>query len=342
MSGVIPAAQYIQKAVTSATPNTAFLQLRGEQLRSFIDLTVDTSVMLKDADHLVLDAPSLDIATLDIPAGQMAMGLGYTQQVPAANELAPVFGGRTLTPQPADILYTFENTFLPRYNIARGQLADDIDTAVRKTMANEFERIGIMAQVGGTNPAGYAPGNMTTIDGWRVKANAGHIYDHGGGYVNPELFKEMWKLLPAKWREDTARKSDWRFYVNDTVVIEYRDYLSRRTTGIGDLSLTQENQLSYAGIPIVPVPAISITEAGVLSQSASAEEFTFVLLVERGNMVVGYGPEMTFHLGLRQTDGKVQYYAWWGQFDVQYRRIDAVVCAVNVNPVVNPALLAAY
>jgi len=336
------AREYINKAVTSETANTEMLILHGEQLREFIDLTVDTSVMLKDATHLTLEAPSLDLANLDIPAGRMAMGLGYTEEVSDDDQVTPVFGGRTLNPKTADVLYEFENTHLPRYNIARGQLADDIDAAVRKTLANEIENNAINSEIGGTTPDGYATGSLTTIDGWATLASSGHVVDHAGGYVNPKIFKDMWKALPAKWRADPARKSDFRFYVSDLVAIEYRDYLSRRTTSLGDLSMTQEGDLSFAGVPITPVPAIPIDKPGVLSQSDSAEEFTFILLVERGNMVVGYGPEMRFHLGLRQTDGKVQYYSWWGEFDVNYRRIDAVVVGRNIRPEVDPSLMAAY
>jgi len=341
-SQIMTAQQYINKSVTSTTADTDYLHLHGEQLSSFIDLTVDTSVMLKDATHLVLTAPNIDLANIDIPDGRMAMGLDYTEEVSDDDQVTPTFGGRNLNPQTADLRYDFEATHLPRYNIARGQLADDVDVAVRKSMANNFEDIGINAVVGGTNPDDYATGNRTTIDGWSTKASSGHVVDHAGGYINPQVFKDMWKELPAKWRFNAAKKGDFRYYVSDLLAIEYRDYLARRTTPLGDLSMTQEGDLSFAGVPITPVPAIPTDVSGVLTQSDSSSEYTFILLVERGNMVVGYGPEMIFHLGLRQSDGKVQYYSWWGEFDVQYRNIDAVVVARNVLPEVDPALSVAY
>ncbi len=330
------------RAVTSATADTDFAHLLQEQTDEFFSLVVDMGTILKDATSINVRGPGLDIATMDIPAGRVAGGLGPMVPVPEDDELEPEYGGRLLRPASFDLAWRYEATVLPQVNIEEGAHESTVDRNARVYLGGELNRICLRSNTAGVNPVGYSDGNMTTIDGWQPKALAGgHVYDHGGEYVHSGLFKQMFQTMPYKWRGRADQKADMRFYVNDIVEIEYRDFFSRATTPLGSLSLTQENQLTYAGIPLVAEGDINCDEAGILSQSASADEFSWLLLVQRRNLVVGYGPAMRIFVHPHES-GKFIRYNWWGQVDVNYSNIDAVVIGVNVVPEVNPALAVYY
>lgn len=336
------AAQAVGKAVLSTTPNTFYSLLRNEQLRQFVDLLAEDTVMTADAQKReIAEGPGQNIATLDFADGQVVGGLAPTAAMAAADQVTPTFGGRQINLETFEVEYPYEKTVLPQDNIEGPGLEPHIQRQVEVLIRNDLERIAIRSQIGGANPALFHTGNLTTIDGWRVKGNGGHIYDHAGGFVNPLLFEEVYGNMPRMWRNNGRRHRDMRFYTSDTLVRRYRSYLSRRTTPIGDLSLTQENQLEFAGIPIIPVADIIDTESGVLSQSGSASEFTWILLVERANLLFAYGPEMRIFIH-PSLNGKTMQYNWWSRYDVQYERIDAVSLGVNVIPTVDPALAPAY
>lgn len=325
-----------QRAVTTQTPETAYQLLVNQQADRFVVLTTEIGGMVKDATKVRVNGPGLVISTMEAAEGQMSGGLGELQVVAEEDEFAPKYGGRVLHPEPFDLAYKYSRRE-DQMNIEGAGHERTVDGVVRAVLNNEFERICLNSAKGGTNPDDFAPGNMTTIDGWWVKANEGHVYDHAGGFISPEVFKQLYLHLPYKWRNQPSRKADLRFYVNDAVVIHYRDYLSRANTALGSLALTQENDVTYSGIQLTDNAYLSTEMPGVLRESGSQSQFTGALLVERANLLFGYGPQMAVNTQVHYS-GKYIWYYWVGYLDVQYERIDAVAKAINVLPSVNPEL----
>ena len=337
--------QMIGKAVIDSTTSTATWLIRNtEQVRSFISQVIDETTMMKIARHLVIDGPSLDIANYDIAMGQISGGLGETTAVTADDRVIPEFGGRNLTPVNFDVRFDISQTRLIHDNIINGALTGELTNAVQRYIGNGIEDIVINSSTGGTGPAAPAGANTgyyTSIDGLREKSLSGHIYDHSNGYVNPELFKGMLSALPTKWR-GPATASKLRYFTSVKLVDEYSDYLSRRTTPLGDLRMTQDGALAYRGIPIVPVPFIKDDDyPGALAYSGTTSGFGWVLLTMEDNIVVGWGPEM--RMGSHPSeDLKTLFVSWWGACDTNYPLIDAVVTATNLQPTIDPTLAPAY
>lgn len=329
------------RAISTATTATDAQLLTNEEAMQFVELVVELGGMVQDARIIQVRGPGQEISDMDISDGHMAGGLGELETVSSSDELETVYASRTLEPKAFDLSYKYSDR-MAQMNIEEDAHESHVDRVVRMYINNEINRIALQSDTGSTNPSGYASGNMTTIDGWMKEADNGHVYDHAGGYVNPEVFKQMWMAEPFKWRSSPARKADLRFYVNDDVVIEYRDYLSRFTTPLGSLALTQENQITFAGILLQENSYITNDATGVLTQSSSSSSFTEVLLVERRNLLFGWGPEIKLHTAVDPTSGKWTYYYWCGYFDVQYERPDAVVKGVNILPTVNASLAVAY
>jgi hypothetical protein len=335
----IPSVEEIleQRAVTTQTADTTYSLLLDQQADHFVSLVVEIGGMVNDAQKMRIQGPGYRISTMDAAEGQMVGGLSELQVVDESNEFSVEYGGRQIHPQPFDLAYRYSRRE-DQLNIEGPQHERTVDEMVRTVLNNEFERICLMSDTGGSNPADYAPGNMTTIDGWWVKGNEGHIYDHAGDYISPELFKQLYLHIPYKWRNQPARKADMRFYVNDAVVIHYRDVLSKANTALGSLMLTEENTLTYAGVTIQDNAYLGLDMPGLIGQSGSQHQFTGAILVERANLVFGYGPQMKVSVAPDPRSGKFIWYYWVGYIDVQYQRIDAVAKGVNILPATDPSL----
>ena len=354
-----------------------YVSIKNESLDQFIRLVVDESTLTNQVSLISLDGDNFELPNINIPPGQMAGGLGMMTAIDGSNAAftEPNYGGRMLTVKPFDLRYKYEETNFPRINIERGGMQSTVDELMRRYIANEIERIAISSRTSGvehTSWAAYNTGNMTTIDGWFAKALGGaHILDvdpTGASpyYVQPNLFKSMWQLLPTKWR---AAKSEFRFYVASNVDVEYHSYYVQRETALGDQALVSGATTAWNGIPIVPVPLIptderhvseirpaedstEVAETGVdygVDQEYSwtingdegydptdiSEKYTWIMLARPSNLALGYGPEIRVS---RQMDlsAKFSWYNFWGQFGVEYFNIDEVVLAINVTPTIDP------
>ena len=325
-------------AVDTTNPETMYQLLVNQQADHFVILTVPMAIMVRDAKKQRINGPGYVISTMDGGEGQMVGGLSEMETVPFSQQWIPTYGGRLIEPKAFDLSYQYSRRE-DQMSIEGAKHEQTVDEVVRNVLANEFERIGLMSDTGGVNPTGYGAGNMTTIDGWWVMANEGHVYDHAGGYISPEVFKQLYLHMPYKWRNQPARRADMRFYINDAVTIHYRDVLSKAVTPLGSLSLTENNQIQYAGINLTDNAYMPVDMAGTVSQSAVTNtQFTGALLVETQNLIFGYGPQMKVWSAPDPVSGKFIYYYWVGYIDVQYERIDAVAKGINVLAASDPTL----
>lgn len=342
-SGVQPVAgqMFAGKAVGTDTANTAYSTLNAEQMSEFRSLVpVDQNVMTADARFINVKGPELDMPNINIVNGQFVGGLGSRTIVPLAHEVTPVFGGIKLNPEPFEARLTFETTRLPLWNIAGSALEGQMDTLLATYYFNQMEDVFINSDSGGSDPAGYGDGSLTTIDGWIAKALASsHVLDHGAGYVNAVLFENLLAQLPVKWRANAAARARFVFYVPSDVEAAYHFWLTQRSTPMGDLMLGSDGELRYKGIKLVGVPAMPIDADGILSRVAYAANggMSYVILCEPSNKVVGYNPEMRAFKHPRD-DGKETYINLWGEYDCGFEVVDAVAIAANVTPTIDPSI----
>lgn len=325
--------------VTSTTTSTTYANLPTQTQRQFIDLLLPETYFLSLANVWSVVGSEMQVPNIDIADGQVTGGLGELEEPGASDLMIPVFGGRTLAPKSFEMHYEISKTILPQVNIEGDGFDPHLRRLAETYLNNEIDRICFLSDTGGSNPTGYHTGNQTTIDGWAKLADEGNVYDHDGGYCNPAIFKKLFYLMPKKWRN--ARKADMRYWVADSVEGEYRDYLSRRQDGLGTLALTEEQPLRFSGIPMIGVSYLPTDVDGINDKSETTGSYTYVVLAEQKNFALGFGPQMTFS---RYPDkyGKFDVLNWWGQFDVDFARIEAVCKAVNVTPTVDSSLAVAY
>jgi len=320
--------ELVSKALTSQTTSVAAQTLNAEQVREFVRLVVSEQVGLNDSRVYRVNGPSLEISNIDIPDGQYAMGLGYTDRIDAADEVTPVFDQRVLAPQPLDVRLAIEQTALFQDNLEGNGIQQTADEILATYVGNIMEDEAWNANSGGAAPAGYGTGAMTTIDGWfQTALQAGHAVDFNGARMSTEIFREMLQAMPTKWRGDNEV-----YYVSSDMTLEWAKYLEVvRATQLGDVSITDDGVATYQGRPIIPVPKINDDYSGLNALSGSDTGYTMVLLTRPDNKAIGYSPEMRVYIGMRD-DGKVAYINYWGRFDVDFVNTDRVVVGYNITP----------
>ncbi len=355
-----------------------YVSIKNESLDEFIRLVIDETTILNQVATVQLRGDNLELPNVNIAPGQMAGGLGKMEPIDGtanAQFVKPTYGGRTLTVKPFDLRYKYEETNFPRINIEREGMRSTIDELMRRYIGNETERISLNSRTSGikhTSWVDFNTGNMTTTDGWFAKALSGaHILnvDPAGTtpyYVQPNLFKSMWQLLPTKWH---ARKDEFVFFVASNVEVEYNAFFSGRQTALGDQALVSGARTAWSGIPLSPIPSIPVDERHVTAirpdtgstevnltgpdygidqkyswsinsegegyQTSDTELYTWVMLARPANLVLGYGPEFKVSRVL-DNSAKFSWYNFWGQFGVEFFNIDEVVLAINVTPTIDP------
>lgn len=359
--------------------NGDLVQIKDESLDEFIRLVVAEQPFLQRIARTRLEGDRRELPNLNMQPGQLAGNLGMMEKIDGTNadEAEVEYGGRILEVKPYDLRFKYETTNFPRINIEGAGMRNTIDEVTRDYLGNEQERIFLNSRTSGVNHSSwssYNTGNMTTIDGVYALALAGaHIYNPdptgaGDAYISPAILKDMWQLLPTKWR---TQKQDFVYFCSSNFQLEYVDYFGRRQTSLGDSALTQGAEGSWNNIPLAPIPAIPDDarhvsqlrpnantdplastgpdygtdyeyawtingEAGYTPTDAT-ENYTWVLLTRPENIVAGYGPEM--RVTVRPDDGgKYDWYNFWGQFGIQFFNIDEVVLAINITPDVDPSL----
>jgi hypothetical protein len=338
MANIPAPGQLIGRALTnigSETPDSTFSLLQNQTADAFISRVMAIGGMLAVATQQKVTGPGKIISILDIAEGQMVGGLGEWETVAEEDYATTDYSGTYLHPKPYELAYPY-NRSLDQLSIIGPAMEGTVDSMMQTAIHNEFERICLLSDTGGSDGS-YAPGNMTTIDGWWVKAQGGHVYDYEGSYISPLIFEGAYARMPYKYRGNPVRKADMTFWVNDQAVINYRSLLSRVPNGLGSLSLTEANDVTFAGITIKENAYMGTNLPGLLSETDGGSVFTGALLVENKNLVFGYGPAMRLTKTVDKS-GKFIWYYWVGSADVGYMDVDSVVAVVNINPALNPSL----
>lgn len=329
--------EMVQKALTSQTTITTAQWLSPDQAEQFVRLVVDETMGLRMAQVVEVDGPSYDVSNMDMASGQYAVNLGGSTRIDVADEVTPNFDERTLNPVSYDFRLPIETTVLKRWNIERDRIQQTADQMLAVYVGNALEDEAWNSVAGAASPAWLShagTGACTTIDGWlRIAMQAGHTVDFNGARMGSEVFRQMLRALPTKWRSKGEK-----FYASPNTVLEWNHFIYRnRTTNLGDSTMTQADAPNFHGIPVISVPKIRDDYTGVGAQSGSSDGFTQVLLTNPDNLIIGYNPQMRVYVGTRD-DGKVVYINYWGMFDVEIINVDACVLGYNILPLAATSL----
>jgi hypothetical protein len=315
--------------VTAETASTTYGQLKGQQSDMFFRKVIDQQVMTKYAQRVYVDGPTLDLNDIDLTS-YMAMGLAEGTTIAGTDDESSVtFGGRTLTPVKSRMVVRISRETLQRTNIEREGINDTIMQLMSTAHGNHIEKICIKSEDGGSDET-EGTGNLTQLDGWRALADSANVYDHAGGYYNSLLIRRLWENIPSKWKSAYPNYEEWRVFMPFDAELALRDLYAQRSTAFGDGLLAGSDGLSrILRTPLVGVPHIPTDLAGLQSQSESSSEFGWCMLARPANMVFGFRPEIEVYAG-RNVEGNISYLSFYAEWAPQFRNIDEVAVAINV------------
>lgn len=238
-------AQILEKAVIQTSDLGNGWILNSKQSKEFYTNVVNESTFLKYARTIFMTSPAQEIDKLNI-GGRVAK---------AGNEATAPADGDHVVPTTSKISLTTSEIIVP-WDISYDTLEDNIegenfaDTMLRlisAQFANDLEELAI------DGDTASADAYLALQDGIKKTINGvSHVTVYSGNQVlDKTVFSDLLKALPTKYRRN---RGNLVYLVGSNAEQDYRDELTGRNTGLGDKSLTGNDNVSIFGIEVVPVP----------------------------------------------------------------------------------------
>lgn len=191
-----------------------------------------------------------------------------------------------------------------------------------EAVGRDVEELAIQADNGDAivNHGEGASAYLQQFDGWIKQAHSGtgaNTYDAtGDGTDYQKMFKELLDALPDRYKRD---RTNWRYYVPVTLEEQYRDILANRATGLGDMALQGNNEITYQGIVVRGVPLFPVNS-----------DVSFILLANRRNLYMGWHRRITVEQFRDPREGQ-RSYTVTARVDAKIAEIPATALAYNVS-----------
>jgi hypothetical protein len=319
----LPLKTMLTKAAIDSTtlPNSV---LNRQQSNRFIDLVVDTSVLLKNVRTVKVDAPKGEINKLDL--GQVV--------TEGANTTS---SNTTTTPTERTVEYDTEK-YRSAFDLKTDFIEDNIEgTGARDTIINMFTKAisndTELAAISSDNSlvTGDAQSRTNNLlgvnDGFTkiLLANtpSGQIIDCTGRAPSKKLFYDMKRRIPKKYR---VAKPAYRWLVSSGVFDKWSyDWSGRETPG-GDSALANGQSPGPFGINMIEIPLMPED----LSYSGSSNTRTDIWMTPPSNLIVFIQREVTI-----EWDRRPRRDVWEAtihfRLDFQVENADLVVYAKNID-----------
>jgi len=305
--------EMLQKAVDTTDLADGGL-LSTEQADRFIDMSLDQSVMLKDARVVRMRSAVME---LDKIATSGRVSQLRTEGVAPETLSEPGFSKVTLTA--VDIITPFEITMEAlEDSIERGDIEETVIRVMARQTATDLEELAIQGDTGSEDTF------LQGLDGWRVLADDGHSVDFEGATLDKSGLASIYRALPNKYKRNHG---DLRFYFAPAAVQDWHDTFSDRGSALGDEALISAAAPPYMGVPVVSVPNIPTDQEGVGGHEGS--NLTYGFLTPRENLVFGVHRDIRIDRDRDILRG-VNIYTITTRVAVEFEEDDAVVVAVNV------------
>jgi len=305
--------EMLQKAIDTTDLADGGLLSTGQADR-FIDMSLDQSVMLKDARVVRMRSAVME---LDKIATSGRVSQLRSEGVAPESLSEPAFSKVTLTA--VDIITPFELTMEAlEDSIERGDLEETVIRVMARQTGTDLEELAVQGDTGSADTF------LQGLDGWRVLSEDGHTVDFLGATLDKDGLAGMYKALPNRYKRNHGAL---RFYYAPEAVQDWHDTFTDRASALGDEALTSAVAPPYMGVPVASVPNIPTDLEGVGGYSGS--DLTYGFLTPRENLVFGIHRDIRIDKDRDILRG-VNIYTITTRIAVEFEEDDAVVLAVNV------------
>jgi len=305
----------LQKAVDT-TDLAAGGLLTTSQADRFIDLSLDQSVMLKDARVVRMRSAVME---LDKIATSGRVSQLKSEGVAPESLSEPAFSKVTLTA--VDIITPFEITMEAlEDSIERGELEETVIGVMARQTATDLEELAIQGDTDSSDDF------LKGLDGWRVLGAEGQVVDLAGATLDKGGLSAMYKALPDRYKRNHR---DLRYYFAPGSVQDWHDTFADRGGVASDEALLSGAVPPYMGVPVVSVANIPTDQEGVMGYE-NGGNLTYGFLTPRQNLVFGIHRDVRIDKDKDILRG-VNIYTITTRVAVELEEPDALVVAVNVS-----------
>jgi hypothetical protein len=244
--------------------------LNPEQREELADLTIQASTLNEHATFVKL-YDRLDYDTMELTGRYLEQDTGSVSagRTPATNKVQ-------FDPKDVKAVLPLHHSYLRRLAPNRDpieQKAEMIASAMAKVVANDLEKMVWYSNLLGPSIAeadylNNGSGSTTNrikdatfslFNGVLAASDAAGstvlTFDANNSADIQAIMHNIIKKLPADYRKE---KEELRFYVPSNVEENLRSYLKLRDTAVGDISLTEDNQIMFRGILVVSCPLFDV------------------------------------------------------------------------------------
>ena len=172
----------------------------------------------------------------------------------------PTFATNQLVAEELQAIVSIYDKALRR-NIERGNFENTLVELFGEAAGRDLEEWGLLADEDIDDDL-----VLQLTDGWLKLADS-KVYGQGeSADFDPDaddyprnVLQAMLKALPKQYLQD---RGDWRYWVDFEIEDGLRDLYAARGTDLGDVSLTDDDQLYYKGIPVRYAPMLERSKAG--------------------------------------------------------------------------------
>lgn len=310
--------ELLRKAVLTSTDGSSSFGGAGEaplsieQVTQFIELMAAAQVMLGDV-RVVTSAASKWQESIISFSDRIARAGVEAQRNASGDRVSPSTGIVEIS----TVLLRGEvpvSDEVMEDNVAGQSIVQSLERTISDRFGFDIEDLLVN---GDTTNVGDS--YLAQLNGWLYQAKNGKVGSGAGQAGNPvdataygqdyqEIFKALLQAIPYRFLRNI--EAEGRFYVPKRLEQTYRDILASRQGALGDLSLTQRNDLTYQGIKIVGVPSFAIT--------ANKSD---ILLAHSQNLYAGFHRQMKFETWRDPREGATSF--------VITARVDAEIAVPN-------------
>lgn len=285
------------------------------QADQFIELLASDQVLLSDVRTVTSRAAKWQESILDFSARIARPGVESTR-LATGDRVKPATGlieiNTTLIRGEVPVSdEVFED------NTAGQALTGSLERTIASRFGYDIEELLVQGDTGSGDTY------LAQLNGWLklAQGSGGHVVNVASiGQDYPTIFKQLLQNLPTRYKRNLT--ANFRYYAPVVLVEQYRDFLASRGTGLGDLALTTNNDLTYQGIKIVGVPSFPVT--------AGTPDTSYILLSDKSNLIAGYRRAVTFETFRDPREGATSFVVT-SRVAANIGWVPATCIATNVN-----------
>ena len=332
----------LQKVITSTNLGTGVAGdgfLTKKQAESFIDYAWDASVLAKESETRVMNAPEEEWTTVAVGA---RIARSAVEAVDTGKNVHPSFSKVSIRTSKVRLDWELSTESLED-NVEGQQLDAHLARLFAGQFGQDMEDLAINGDTDNPDPL------LRTFDGWHKQALKGaRVVEHVGGADKGLNQADFHRAIASLSRKGLSRRSDLRFYASTQLIQDYVFNQGVYGTEIPDAIAIQANQRPAVaqgpagvtlaapyGIPLVEVPMFATdfneynAQTGVMLDPEIDGGMSYMELTSPKNRIWGVQREIRLYREYDVKKDSIEYTMFF-RVGIAWQNLDNVVVVKNV------------